>query len=176
LQQALELYRKLESPESVELYRATLEPTSPERNSPDPAVTLGIGLIAYDLGDFAEAQRRLGRLLTDRKLGTPTIAQQDESGQTKIVENDQYWEATLKLMRSNLALAAASPNDAGAAAAKAETVNYLKQLYVRWGRDVGGKRWSPEFEKMRAEFIPDFDPNALAVETPATAPSDPVRQ
>ena len=176
LQQALELYRKLESPESLELYRATLEPNSPERNYPDPAVTLGIGLIAYDLGDFAEAQRRLGRLLTDRKLGTPTVAQQDESGQTKIVENDQYWEATLKLMRSNLALAAANPNDATAAAAKTETVSYLKQLYVRWGRDVGGKRWSPEFEKLRAEVIPDFDPNVLGVETPATttttAPSE----
>jgi hypothetical protein len=170
LRQALDLYRKLESPESVELYRATLEASSPERNYPDPAVTLGIGLIAYDLGDFTEAQRRLGRLLTDRKLGTPTVAQADESGQTKIVENDQYWEATLKLMRSNLALAAANPNDATAQAAKAETISYLKQLYVRWGRDVGGKRWSPEFEKLRAEMIPDFDPNTLAVETPTTVP------
>jgi hypothetical protein len=165
LQKALDLYRKLESPESAELYRATLDPNSPEAKYPDPAVTLGIGLIAYDLGDFAESQRRLGKLLTDRKLGTPTIATQDESGQTKIVENDQYWEATLKLMRSNLALAAANPGDATAQAAKQETINYLKQLIVRWGTEAGGKRWSPEFQKLRTELIPDFNPDALGAET-----------
>jgi len=179
LQKALDLYKNLESPQSAELYRATLDPNSPDAKYPDPAVTLGIGLIAYDLGDVAESQRRLGRLLTDRKLGTPTIATLDESGETKIVENDQYWEATLKLMRSNLALAAANPGDATAQAAKDETINYLKQLYIRWGRQLGGPRWSPEFEKLRAELIPQFNPDDTAVETtqPAqAAQSDGVKQ
>ena len=170
LKQALELYRNLESPQSAELYRATLDPASPERNYPDPAVSLGIGLIAYDLGDFAESQRRIGKLLTDRKLGTPTLAVPDPAvaGQTKVIENDQYWEATLKLMRSNVALAAANAGDATAQAARAETVSYLKQLYVRWGRDVGGKRWAPEFEALRKELIPDFNPDAAATTAPAT--------
>src|SRR5206468_1164086 len=117
LQAALKLYRDLESPASLELYRATLDANSPERNYPDPAVSLGIGLISFDLGDYAEAQKRLGQLLTDRKLGTPTLAV-EENGQTKIVENDQYWEATLRLMRSNVLLAAANPSDEKAAAAK----------------------------------------------------------
>jgi tetratricopeptide (TPR) repeat protein len=175
LEKALELYNKLESPESVELYRATLDPNAPDKNYPDRAVTLGIGLIAYDLGDYAEAQRRLGRLLTDRKLGNPTTAVPDESGQTKIVENDQYWEATLKLMRSNLALAAANPGDANAQTAKEGTIGYLKELYVRWGKDVGGKRWSSEFEKLRSELIPDFNPDALGVETTQPA-GEAVRQ
>jgi lipopolysaccharide biosynthesis regulator YciM len=173
LQAALALYRKLESPESAELYRATLAPNSPEAAYPDPAVSLGIGLISFDLGDFGEAQKRLGLLLTERKLGTPTIAV-EENGQTKVIENDQYWEATLRLMRSNLALADANAGDANAQAAKTETLNYLKQLYVRWGREVGGKKWSPEFEKLRAERIPEFNPDDVAVETtqPTTGVSE----
>jgi len=171
LQAALKVYRNLESPESVALYQATLPPDSADRNSPDPAVSLGIGLIAYDLGDYAEAQRRLGQLLTDRKLGTPQIAQADAAGETKLVENDQYWEATLKLMRSNLALAAANPQDPQHQAAKAQTIAYLKQLYIQWGRDVGGKKWSPEFEALRKELIPDFNPDELAATQPASQPA-----
>ena len=148
------------------LYHATLEGNSPARASGDPAVALGIGLIAYDLGDYAEAQKRLGQLLTERKLGTPTMPV-EENGQTRIVENDQYWQATLKLMRSNLALAAANPDDADARQAREQTVNYLRQLYVQWGRGLGGKRWSAEFEKMRAELIPDFDPDVMDVQKSA---------
>jgi hypothetical protein len=168
LDAALALYKQLESPESTALYQATLDANSPDRNSPDPAVSLGIGLIAYDLNDFAEAQKRLGQLLTDRKLGTPTNPV-EENGQTRIVENDQYWEATLKLMRSNLALAAANPGDANAQAARTETTNYLKQLFIRWGKSVGGPKWSPQFEQMRKEQIPDFDADAFSTTGPASA-------
>jgi hypothetical protein len=167
-QEALRLYRELESPAAVELYKATLDPKVSDVTYPDPAVSLGIGLISYRLGDYGEAQQRLGRLLTDRKLGTPTIAV-EEAGTTKLVENDQYWEATLALMRSNVALAAANPADATAAAAKQETTNYLKQLYVRYGRDVGGMKWSPEFEKLRQELAPELNPDEFMVQT--TQPS-----
>jgi hypothetical protein len=173
LEAAMKLYRQLESPESTQLYLATLDANSPERNSPDPAVSLGIGLVAFDLGDYAEAQKRLGQLLTDRKLGTPQTTI-EENGQSRPVENDQYWEATLKLMNSNLALAAASPNDATAQAAKTETVNYLKQLFIRWGRDIGGPKWSPQFEQLRQQLIPDFNPDTLptaAATEPATEPT-----
>src|SRR5262249_31974387 len=112
LQAALKLYQSLESPESAALYQATLNPGSSEAKAhePDPAVSLGIGLIAYDLGDYAEAQKRLGALLTARKLGTPTITVEQNGGESKTIENDQYWEATLRLMRSNVALAAANAN------------------------------------------------------------------
>ncbi|MEO6436780.1 MAG: hypothetical protein ABIP55_13610, partial [Tepidisphaeraceae bacterium] len=162
LEAALKLYQQLESPESASLYQATLDPLpdSPDRTSPDPAISLGVGLIAYDLGDFAESQKRLGKLLTERKLGTPTIAI-EESGQPRVVANDQYWEATLKLMRSNIALAATNTGDTKAAEAKQQTINYLRQLYVQWGRELGGKRWSPEFEKLRVELIPEFDSDAF---------------
>src|SRR5205085_1208761 len=93
-----------------------------------------------------------------------------ENGQSKVIENDQYWEATLKLMRSNIALA--KSGDATAEAAKNETINYLKQLYIRYGRDVGGKKWSPEFEKLRQELIPDYNPDtALPATQPSSAPT-----
>jgi hypothetical protein len=168
LEAAMKLYQQLESPESVALYKATLDPKSPEANSPDPAVSLGIGVIAYDLGDYATAQQRLGRLLVDRKLGTPTIAVEGDDGQPRVVENDQYWQATVMLMRSNIALAAANPGDAAAQQAKEQTTNYLKELYVRYGRNVGGAKWAPEFEQLRKQLAPDLNPDEFTVQaTPA---------
>ena len=169
-QAALKLYHQLETPQSVQLYKATLDPKTADLNYPDPAVSLGIGSISYDLGDYAQAQQRLGKLLTDRKLGTPTIAT-EENGETKLIENDQYWEATLDLMRSNIALAAAHPDDAQAQAARTDTISYLKQLYVRYGRDVGGKKWAPQFESLRQQIAPDLNPDDYTVQTtqPTTA-------
>jgi hypothetical protein len=163
LQKALELYEKLQSDESVALYQATLPPTAStaDRNSPDPAVSLGIGLIAFDLENYAEAQKRLGQLLTDRKLGTP-VTETIENGETKVTENDKYWEATLKLLKSNIALAGGSTGSpqAGASETRTQTENYLKQLYIRWGEAVGGKKWGADFQKLRQQLIPNFDPNA----------------
>jgi hypothetical protein len=130
-------------------------------------VQLGIGLIAYDLGNFAEAQKRLGQLLTDRKLGTP-MTETTENGETKVVENDKYWEATLKLLRSNVALAGEGQSEV-----RTQSENYLKQLYIRWGDAVGGKKWGAEFQKLRQELIPNFDPNAdpdAATTAPTTTP------
>jgi hypothetical protein len=120
-------------------------------------------LIAYDLGNYAEAQKRLGQLLSDRKLGTPMI-ETVENGETQVVENDKYWEATLKLLKSNVALAGDGQTDARTA-----SENYLKQLYIRWGDQVGGKKWGPDFQKLRKELIPNFDPNAEPDTTPAPA-------
>ena len=125
----------------------------------------------FALGNYKEAQVRLGKLLTDRKLGTPTVAR-EQDGQTRIEPNDQYWEATLKLLRSNAALAAANPGDPAAGRARAESITYLKSLYVREGRSVGGPKWSAEFEKLRAELIPDFNPADVQVDaTPTTQPA-----
>jgi hypothetical protein len=170
-QAVLKLYQQLESPQSAALYKATLDPKTADVNSPDPAVSLGIGLLSYSMGDYAEAQKRLGRLLTDRKLGTPTVAV-EENGQTKLIENDQYWQATLDLMRANVALAAVHPDDATAQSGKRETAGYLKQLYVRYGRNVGGRKWAGEFEKLRQQLAPDLNPDDFVVQTtqPTTGP------
>jgi hypothetical protein len=167
LQKALELYQKLQSDENVALYHATLptDASAADRAAPDPAIELGIGLIAYDLADYAEAQKRLGQLLMDRKLGTPR-QEITEDGETRVVENDKYWEATLKLLRSNVALAGEGQSEV-----RTQTENYLKQLLVRWGDQVGGKKWGPEFQKLRQQLIPNFDPNAEPTEASTTQPS-----
>ena len=39
----------------------------------DTTVLLAIGLLDYELADYREAANRLGRLLEDRKLGTPMM-------------------------------------------------------------------------------------------------------
>ena len=90
-----------------------------------------------------------------------------DNGEVRVVENDKYWEATLKLLRSNVQLAGDAQSEA-----KTQSENYLKQLYVRWGDQVGGKKWGGEFQKLREQLIPNFDPNADpdATTTPATAP------
>ncbi|HZO06868.1 MAG TPA: hypothetical protein VFB52_10815, partial [Solirubrobacterales bacterium] len=161
LEKALALYESLQSEENTKLYHSTLPPTASaaDRSAPDPAVSLGIGLIAYDLGNYPESQKRLGQLLTDRKLGAP-MTETIENGEPKVVENDKYWEATLKLLRSNVAIGGD---------AKTQSENYLKQLYIRWGEQVGGTKWKPQFVKLKQELIPTFDPNTEPVDsTPAT--------
>jgi hypothetical protein len=150
-EQALALYKALQSPENVELYRATLPPGA-DPNYPDPAVTLGIALIDYDLGDFKNAQPLLARLLADRKLGAPVIPQTTD-GAEHLVDNDRYWEATLKLFLANLEIA---KTDASSKAITEETANALKRLYIQWGSGVGGAKWRADFEKLRQQLIPDF--------------------
>ena len=114
-------------------------------------------MIQYDLGNFTEAQQRLARLLADGKLGSALI-DVDENGQTQTIDNDAYWEAVLKLIRSNLNLKAEPENQQ----------NFLKSQYIRWGAHVGGAKWKAEFEKLRQELIPDYKPEDL--EAPATQP------
>jgi hypothetical protein len=122
---------------------------------------LGVGLIQYDLGNYTESQKTLGKLLTDRKLGTPTMTVV-ENDQPKQVDNDQYWEATLKLLRSNVEVA---KGEGESSKTLTDTQNYLKQLYIRWGATLGGAKWNKEFEKLRQELIPDFEPTDLASAT-----------
>ena len=105
----------------------------------------------------AHRQQRLARLLADGKLGSALI-DVDENGQTQTIDNDAYWEAVLKLIRSNLNLNAERENQQ----------NFLKSQYIRWGTHVGGTKWKPEFEKLRQELIPDYKSEDL--EAPATQP------
>ena len=72
-------------------------------------------------------------------------------------------------MRSNVALAAAHPDDAAAQAAKNQTISYLKELYVKYGRNVGGNKWSSDFEALRKQIAPDLNPDDFTL--PTTAPT-----
>jgi len=118
----------------------------------DPVVELGVALISYETGQYAEARDLLAKLLEQRRLGRPTV-DEDRNGETVAVPNDRYWDATLKLMRSTLKLVEAGSVDAGA---KQGIVDGLKALYARWGKNLGGARWAPEFEALRKEIAPDY--------------------
>jgi hypothetical protein len=152
---AMKLYRALESPSGVAEYRATLDARQQAQSGAyDPAVSYGIAMVSFDLGQFADSRDRLARLLNDRKLGTPVLSS-TEDGVRRESDNDQYWEGVLKFIRSAQATGA-DP---------AQTRGYLREQYIRWGDRVGGKRWKAEFEALRRELLPDF--TAPAATTPA---------
>ncbi|HEY7090923.1 MAG TPA: hypothetical protein VH518_22695, partial [Tepidisphaeraceae bacterium] len=147
---ALQRYQALQTPENLTLYKNSLDPQSAaDPNLFDPQVTFGISLIQYDLGDYQQAAAGFSKLLTSRKLGTALITSSD-SGEEQITDNDQYWEAILKLIRSNQKLGTGIE----------EAKSYLKQQYITWGDRVGGKKWKSQYDALRAELIPDFQVEA----------------
>jgi hypothetical protein len=176
LQKALDLFNKLNMPAGLDQYKADLaarqaekakEGVTPPTDSMgqpeappeyDPAVILGLARTDFDLSNWKEARDNFSRLISEKKLGPP-VRMSVQNGQEVETDNDQYWEANFKLLRANFNL-----NDPDAVA-KSKT--YLKSLYVRGGDSVGGKKWHADFEKLRADVIPDFDPNNIG---PATAP------
>ena len=180
LEKALELFKKLDSPDGLKQYQADLaarqdakkkaggaasadEPADSQGQADappeyDPAVMLGLGRTAFDLGDWKEARDRFSRLISEKKLGPP-VRTSIVNGQPVEMDNDQYWEATYKLLKSNFNINNAPDVE--------KSKIYLKSLYVRNGAAIGGKKWHPDFEQLRSDVIPDFDLNNLA---PATAP------
>jgi hypothetical protein len=148
---ALALYRQLETPANLSLYQQTLPANSPLKLTQyDAAVWRGIAFVSFDLEDYTEASRRLGKLLQDGRLGS-ALQEVTENGQTQTVDNDDYWEGIYKLIRSNLKLNA---NVEG-------QKTFLKQQYVRWLDRVGGRKWKKEFAELKRELIPDFDPQRV---------------
>jgi hypothetical protein len=170
LREALAAFEKLRTPEMVELYRR--EAAGNPKVDPDyphPNVLLGIGLAAFELGDFATAQKNLGQLVFDRKLGSPKIEKVDEkTGETKYVDNENYWEAWYKLLRSNVELFKKNKENADAKAGYENARTALKQRYIQG--DVGGQKWRDAFEKLRQELIPEFDPKKLPTTQPQPQP------
>ncbi|MBC8105560.1 MAG: hypothetical protein H7Z14_03130 [Anaerolineae bacterium] len=159
LEKARARFVELNDADSIALYRATLPPNSAnELTAYDASVVMGLARTQFDLGQFTEARDSFSRLLNDRRLGPPVMIV-EEKGAEREVDNDNYWEAVLKLIRSNLALNTGID----------ESKNYLKQQLIRWGDRAGGKKWKKDFEQLRSEIIPGYDPNAIP--PPTTTPS-----
>jgi hypothetical protein len=142
---ALSRYEGLLSPENQKEYQETL-PADADKSAQDPAVLLGVASCHFDLGDYADAQPILARLLDGRKLGPPQIPSAD--GPT---DNDAYWEATYELLRSNFELGKAGPAD-GLEPSRA----HLKRLYIQFGPTLGGAKWASQFDELRKQLVPDF--------------------
>jgi hypothetical protein len=137
---AMDLYKRLQSPENVAMYQASLE-SGADKDYPDPLVTLGIGLIAYEQGDCATVKATLGRLIQDEKLGQ---------------DNDQYWEAAYKLLDCMNTLA----NRGDPGTSKADVQKSLKVLYLIWRDETGGSKYHDQFERLRKQVLGDWQPPA----------------
>jgi hypothetical protein len=136
----LKLYQDLQSPENVAMYRAGLDANSgATADATDPLVTLGIGLTAWDLGDCQTVKQTLGELIQDQKLGE---------------DNDQYWEATYKLLDCMTQLANANNPQTPIS----QVQQSLKVLYLIWRDGTGGPKWHAKFESLRKEVLPDWTP------------------
>jgi hypothetical protein len=160
LERARQRFTELNDADSIAQYRATLPSGAPsELNAYDASVVMGLARTQFDLGQFTEARDNFSKLLNDRRLGPP-VMMQEEKGTEREVDNDNYWEAVLKLIRSNLAL------NTGVE----ESKNYLKQQLVRWGDRVGGRKWKRDFEQLKNEIIPGYDPDVITTQ-PTTGPT-----
>jgi hypothetical protein len=42
---------------------------------------------------------------------------------------------------------------------------------VRWGDRAGGKKWKRDFDQLRTEIIPGYDPNVIPTTEPTTNPA-----
>jgi hypothetical protein len=135
---ALALYRDLQSPENVERYQASITPESGiDKDYPDPLVSLGIGVISYDLEDCQTVKDTLGPLIQDEKLGQ---------------NNDQFWQASYELLDCLHTLA----KSGDASTSDAQVAQSLKVLYLIWRDGTGGPHYHEKFEALRKEVIPDW--------------------
>jgi hypothetical protein len=139
---AMDLYKQLQSPENVAMYQSGLD-SGADKDYPDPLVTLGIGLIAYEQGDCQTVKSTLGRLIQDEKLGE---------------DNDQYWEAAYKLLDCMHTLA--GQGDPGTT--NAQVAQSLKVLYLIWRDETGGPKYHEKFEALRKEILPNWTPPGSA--------------
>ena len=154
---ALARFKALEGQASFDQYQASLPDAQRRSVKYDPAVNLNVARLEYDLGDFGDARTRFANLLQDKVVGNAVI-RETEAGQVSERDNDLYWEVVLKFIRSNVATKTAVP----------EMKAFLRRQYVLWGGRVGGTLYKPEYEALRKELLPDFNPD-LAAE-PATMP------
>lgn len=150
LQNALTLFESLDAPEGFEQFVKSLAESERPAAKYDRVVALGMARIHFDLGNLEQSRDRFGRLLVDRELGPPIIARRDAAGNEVQVDNDIYWEAVYKWIKSATPLA----DD------REPFRRYLREQYVRWSDRVGGVSWRDEFESLRRELIPDFDPKS----------------
>jgi tetratricopeptide (TPR) repeat protein len=168
LAQALERYKNLQSKEMHDLYiqqpaiKQRIADGKADPKDGDSSVEAGLALTEFDLQDYKGARDLLDSLLTQKKLGTPTV-EVVENGETKIKDNDLYWEATYKLLKSSIEL------DKGDPKLLAVDTKGLKNILIRGGIP---ERWQDEFEGLRSEWAKDFHPaGATAATQPATSPA-----
>jgi hypothetical protein len=170
LEAAKALYTELLSPANHDLYLKTLDPAKLADGTIDPtmqdvAVRVGLAFTEYELKDYVSAQAILGDLVGNRLLGSPTV-QVEEAGEQTLKDNDLYWEGTLRLLECNVGIARQGGPDSKQI--MAGTQEGLKQDLIRGGIPA---RWADDFEKVRADILPDWKPplNVASATQPSAA-------
>ncbi len=157
LKAVLSLFESLKNKENQAAYKASTK----NAGDYDAQVDFKLAMIQFDLKNYAAASDILYRLRRDGKLGRP-LRQDVQNDQVVMVDNEQYWEATYKELKSMAELAKAG---SGKPADIEEAQRFLKRLYVELNNQVGGKLWKSEFEDLRKEMVPGFDPAKLLTPT-----------
>ena len=150
--------------DALAIFEAALK-TAPD----DKGIQFNIALVQYDLGSYAAAQPVLVRFLSEGYVGKPKVPVSGPEGD-RLVDNNQYWDAMQRLLRCNVALAAAKAPGYDHARLMEETALKLTQLYIQWGQP-GGPRWAGKFDALRQEVIPDWSPTTAGRSQPATTQS-----
>jgi hypothetical protein len=147
---------------------------------PDPQVAIGQALTWYELADFEPHDYKtphdlLLPLVQQKKFGPPQIvvrdangdARLDDKGSPMITVNKFYWKGTYAYIKSGAVI---YKNDA---MLKNVVIPDLKNLLIRGGIP---DEFSKDFEGLRKELCPEFNPEVIAAPaTPATqkAPAAP---
>jgi hypothetical protein len=139
-----------------------------DAKNPDPRIKLGLGEVQFDLGNYKAAQDALSPLVLNKQVGGPTTTV-NNNGEPEIVDNPVYWETNYKLLRSIVEVAKQSPKDADAQTSLEQAKTYLKRLFVERPKTIGGKKFHDDFEKLRAQIVPDFHPENLTEPATETA-------
>jgi tetratricopeptide (TPR) repeat protein len=179
LEKAMAAFEALRQPNEVAAFKAMVEDRKKENpnlkinpDEPDPGVALGMAKTSYDLGDWKTAATELKRLRSAGRLGARSIPQNDpKTGETKIVPNEQYWEAMAKYYTSTQKWAAAEPENGDAQKELEAVKTLLRRDYVAGVDDVGGTKWRESFGTLRKELVPDLDVEQLRKASPATQPT-----
>ncbi len=153
LKGAVQRFDVLDGKDQFANYLAALPEDKQKKARYDPQVKLGIARSNFALGDWDKARRPLAQLFADKVLGDGFIVKIGPDGTPEEVDNPTYWEATYKLIKSNVEL---KDNVEG-------MTRWVNDLYRTWGLGLGGQRWAEEFKKLRKDLdIPDAPPPAPA--------------
>jgi hypothetical protein len=154
---------------ALQIFEADYKSANDEQK---PGLALAIARLNYDLGKYDLAQPTFIDLVDKHLVGKPLIEKQDpDSGTTVFTPNDLFWEVNYKLLKANVELAKAK-HPAFKETLLDDTKGRLKSFYIQFGAEPGGAKWSPKFEALRKEILPDWAPDAPATQ-PATGATQP---
>lgn len=135
--EARQRFEQLDSEQGRKQYEASRPANAGRSVGYDPQVALGLARLAFDAGDTKAARDAYARLLADRALGT-AIAVVNEGGSERQVDNDPFWEATLRYVQTALDLGDPPEPLRG----------LLAEQQVRWGDRAGGTAWKGLFQTL----------------------------